>query len=264
MCRFDIAAALCGILMTTVVASPNLAADSRPAASQPTNPAPTSAPAISPDLKPLLNLAAKTVEQFFGDPIAQPYETHVFTDRAEMSAFAAAKWKMSELPCWAVAMGTGSTFALLAPQSWAKEACDHDAADAVATERLITHELVHVYHGQHRADAEFNQADDVGWFVEGLAVLASGQLDDQRIRQAADAIRGDAGPKKLVDGWSGNARYGIAGTMVRLVDQRLGRAKLKTLLAASNNATILAALGMTEEEFLAAWRQSLSQPAVAP
>ncbi|MDX2198937.1 MAG: hypothetical protein SF069_08195 [Phycisphaerae bacterium] len=264
MCRLDIAVALCGLLMTTAAAAQTPATGSRPAASQPVEPSPSSAPAISPDLNPLLDRAAKTVEQFFGDPIAQPYETRVFANRAEMSAFAAAKWKVAELPCWAVAMGTGSTFALLAPQSWAKEACGHDAADTVATERLITHELVHVYHGQHRADAEFNEADEVGWFVEGLAVLASGQLDDQRIRQAADAIRGDAGPKKLVDGWSGNARYGLAGTMVRLVDQRLGRAKLKTLLAASDNATILAALGMTEQEFLAAWRQSLAQPAVAP
>ena len=42
---------------------------------------------------------------------------------------------------------------------------------------LIAHELVHVYHGQRSPRPDFHGMDDVGWFVEGLAVLASGQLE---------------------------------------------------------------------------------------
>jgi hypothetical protein len=192
------------------------------------------------------------------------YDLRVFAHRSEMAAFANAKWQMPELPCWAVAMGSGSTLAVLAPSVWAGEACEHDAADRQAMRLLLAHELVHVFHGQHRTDSEFMQADEVGWLVEGLAVAASGQLDVARLGQAAKAVAEGKGPTKLADAWSGAARYGVAGSMARFVEERLGRQRMLELLGDSTNAAVLGRLGMTsEEEFLTAWRWWLSQAAAA-
>lgn len=187
------------------------------------------------------------VEEFFGEPLGQ-FDQHIFPRKEEMAAFALEKWQVPELPCWAVAMASGTTFVLLEPDAWATEACDHE--DASDFPDVIAHELVHVFHGQHRPDdPEMNLFTDAGWFAEGLAVLASGQLDDERRAQARDAEP----PVALAEAWSGPASYAIAGTLVELVDQRLGRDGLKALLPASTNAEILAALEMSEEELLEAW-----------
>lgn len=197
------------------------------------------------------------IERFFGSPMRHQFETRVFAHRTALQEFAAQKWHMHEVPCWAVAMGTGSTLAVLAPSVWGAEACEHDPADATALDLLIAHELVHVFHGQHRSDPEFDRADDAAWFVEGLAVLASGQLDDERIGQARRAIAAGTAPAALATAWSGPGRYAIAGTLARVVDRRLGRARLLTLLEASTTAEILTALDCSESRLLADWRAEL-------
>ena len=203
------------------------------------------------------------IAAYFGSPLPRPYELRLFRHRADMEAFARATWQMPELPCWAVAMGSGSRLAVLCPSAWTSEACEHDPNDQDAMRLLLAHELVHVYHGQHRADTEFMQADEVGWLVEGLAVLASGQLTPARLRQAAAAVAAGHGPTTLADAWSGNARYGIAGSMVRFVEDRLGQARIVDLLDDSTNAAILARVGMDEEGFLTAWRRCLARDAGA-
>jgi hypothetical protein len=180
----------------------------------------------------------------------------VFAHRPELVAFAKNRWHMPDLPCFAVAMGTGSTLAVLEPAAWPTEACDHATADDL--DLVVAHELVHVFHGQHRPDdPELDRADPVGWFVEGLAVYASGQLDPKRRAQVQKLVSTGGGPQKLDDAWTGNARYAVAGTLVELVDRKLGRAKLVELLAASTNTELLAALGMTEAQLLDAWRASV-------
>lgn len=185
------------------------------------------------------------VEMFFGEPLG-PFADQRFAHRAELAAFAKATWGVPELPCWAVAMASGSTLVTLDPAVWPTEACDH--ADADDLPEVVAHELVHVFHGQHRPDdVELNNAADVEWFVEGLAVYAADQLDDERRAQIETAEK----PARLAEAWSGPARYGIAGTLVELIDRRLGRAGLIALLPVSTTAEILAALGLTEEEFLA-------------
>jgi len=216
-----------------------------------THPTPSPAPAPDP-IDRAIARGEETVEAFFGGPVA-PYTRRVFDHRDAMAAFARDTSGIPELPCWAVAMGTGTTLVVLAPQVWPTEACDH--ADATELDAIVAHELVHVWHGQHRPDdPEMNDvAEDAGWFVEGLAVYASGQLDDARRAQAHDAAR----PAALAEVWSGPARYALAGTLVELVDQRLGRDGTIALLPASTGAEILAALGLTEAELLEAWAAAL-------
>lgn len=213
-----------------------------------------------PSLRREIDAQARIVEAFFAEPIEQPYEVCIAASRSQLIQIASDRWGATDLPCWAVAMGTGTALVLLDPATWDTEACEHDASDTLATSRIIVHELVHVFHGQHRNDTEFNDVDDASWFAEGLAVLASGQLDEQRERQAREVVRSGRGPTQLAQAWSGPARYAISGTMVRFIDRRLGREGLKTLLPLSTNGEILQLLDMTEAEFLVAWQASLLGP----
>jgi hypothetical protein len=219
-------------------------------------------PAEEAELEKLVRQQQGVVEAFFGAPLPRAFALRTFAHKAGIAQLAQQKWQVPELPCWAVAMGTGSTLAILLPSAWRAEACEHDPDDKVALARLIAHELVHVYHGQHRSDPEFFAADDVAWFVEGLAVHASGQLDDKRERQAAQLVAAGKAPQKLADAWTGPARYAVAGTLVRHVDRRLGRAGVVALFSASTTAAILTALGTSEAGLLADWQEELAAVAL--
>jgi hypothetical protein len=112
---------------------------------------------------------------------------------------------------------------------------------------------VHVYHGQHCPSPEFDGMDDMGWFVEGLAIHAAGQLDGKRLAQAKSAAA-EGLPHRLADAWSGPARYAVAGSLVACLDETRGRDTIKSLMSATTNQQALAALGTTEEALLAEWR----------
>jgi hypothetical protein len=200
----------------------------------------------------------RVVEKFFGASIA-PFELKIVPTHAAMQEIAAARWKVPELPCWAVAMGTGSTLLLLEPAAWKTEACDHATDTEADIDRVIAHELAHVFQGQQRpADRELANADDVGWFVEGLATYASGQLTPDRIQQVRELVAAGKAPTKLADAWTGKTRYGVSGSLVKLVDERFGRAKLLAALTASTQSELLAALGTTEDQLLAQWRAAFT------
>ncbi len=229
-------------------------------------PAPTVSAAPDPDqarVRAILAAEEPRVTAYFGSSMPRSYELRVFPHRSDMEAFARSTWQMPELPCWAVAMGSGSRLVVLAPSVWAGEACEHDPSDEEAMRLLLAHELVHVFHGQHRTDSEFMQADEVGWLVEGLAVAASGQLDAKRLRQAAATVASGKGPTRLTEAWSGAARYGVAGSMARFVEERIGRERMVELLDDSTNAAVLGRLGIDEEGFLTAWRSWLAQAAAS-
>lgn len=210
-------------------------------------------------LKPVIDEARVRVEQFFGARFQQPVNITLVSDRAAFSAVLKAEWGMPETACWMVATGVADFLVVLSPRVWRQEACEHDPADSQHVRDIITHELVHAYHGQHHPsrDFDFPAADEMGWFIEGLASYASGQLDGPRLASAQDALAANALPARLQDAWSGKYRYGVSGSMVRFIDQRFGRRTLIDLLPMAGNAAVLERLHLSESEFLAAWRQSL-------
>lgn len=216
----------------------------------------TSRPAATTSTAIAARLATgrQTVEAFFGRGFPRPYEVHVLPGRAAFNQFVKERWGMPQTECWMVAAGTGGVLVTIDPAAWKTDACEHDPADERHVQQLLTHELVHVFHGQHNPRPEFDGMDDVGWFVEGLAVYASGQLDDARRREAREAIEKCRSPARLEEAWSGRYRYAVCGSLVAFVDERLGRDKLVGLLSATREEEILAALGMSEAELLDAWR----------
>jgi len=207
-------------------------------------------------MQPVVADAQRHVEKFFGARFAEPYEVRVLGSRAELDDFTRQRWGMEKTECWMVAMGVSSLMVVLSPYKWPAEACEHEATDAHIRE-IVTHEMVHVFHGQHNPSHEFNGTDEIGWFIEGLATHVAGQLDENRLARLRRAVSEGRFPGRLVDVWSGEDRYGLSGSLVRFIEHRWGRAKLRDLLGATTNAQILESLALTEKALLDSWRASL-------
>ncbi len=203
--------------------------------------------------------ARERVEVFFGRPFRQRFDVLVFPDRAALDAHWRTAWKLPDFrsECWMVASGSATELALLAPAAWASQACEHDASDRARRGALLAHELVHVFHAQHNPRPDMEGLDGIAWFVEGLAVHASGQLDDGHLASPREAIERGLAPVALADAWTGKYRYGVSGSLVRWIDRQIGRERLFALLAATSDAELLAPLGLGEPELLAAWRQAI-------
>jgi hypothetical protein len=207
----------------------------------------------------LMKQGRAEVERFFGESFPRSFEVKTFQDREALTDFARKRWGFEKTECWMVAMGVSSMIVVLSPDAWKTQACEHQPTPAHIRE-ILTHELVHVYHGQHNPSHEFDGMDDVGWFVEGLAIHAAKQLTDERMSRFRKAIAKGQTPSRLADAWSGPNRYAICGSLVQFIETRWGRAMIKNLLSATSNAEILKELGVSEDELLTEWRISLAAP----
>ncbi len=148
---------------------------------------------------------------------------------------------------------------MLLPSAWATDACDHRAGDVEEARAILRHELTHVFHGQNNVTRDFTGMDDAAWFIEGLAVVVSGQLTKERLFQAREAAAGGQAPKSLATMWSGKHKYGFAGSMVQFIENKYGRDTLKSLLPLTSNDDILAKLEISESELLHDWETWLAR-----
>jgi len=206
------------------------------------------------------------VERFWGRPFSRGFEVRVLANRAALDRFWRGLWKEPAFKsaCWMVASGQDEVMALLNPVAWKEQACDHDPDDAGHLQNLVTHELAHVYHDHQNRLVGFTGGEPIGWFIEGVAVLVSGQLAEKKRFTAAQAIKDGRAPRRLTNAWSGKYRYGVSGSLVAYLDHTLGRPRLRSLLAATSPAELLAGIGMTEDELLQGWQRwvvSASSPA---
>jgi len=208
-------------------------------------------------LAPLVRAAVARVEAFFGAPFPHPLTLTIHPDRAAFDASFPAEWGLGRTECWMVASGVADEVRLLSPRVWKTEACEHDPADERHVERLLAHELVHVYHGQHNPSPDFVDVTGIDWFAEGLATFASGQLADPELAPAREAIATGAAPATLARAWTGKYRYGVSGSLVAFVDGEIGRARLRGCLEATCPEELLPLVGLTEEELLAGWRAAV-------
>jgi len=210
-------------------------------------------------LEAYLLAGEKSVTLFFNHPFKQKFDVFLFPSRAALDAQWQKDWGASDFKseCWMVASGVGSRLDILSPNAWVAEACEHDAARTEVVQKLITHELAHVYHGQHNPKPTFDGMDDLAWLIEGVAVFASGQLDDKRIQQVKSMIQSGKAPGQLNKFWSGQARYGQAGSLIAYMDKIIHREKLFGLLAETSQEVILKSLGKTEAELIEGWKNTL-------
>jgi hypothetical protein len=199
------------------------------------------------------------IEDYFDMPLADKFEVNIFPSRNEMDAQWSKDWNYPgfKSDCWMVAGGTANKLDLLSPGNWRYEACEHDPADKDHIRKILTHELVHVFHGQHNPVGNFSGLDDIGWFVEGLAVLVSGQMDEQKINGLREAKNSGKLPVRLAEAWNGKYRYSVSGSLVRFVGIKFGKEMLKKLLVCKTNAEILVLLRLSEKDLLYDWKNSI-------
>jgi hypothetical protein len=207
----------------------------------------------------LVSAAARAlldVGTFFSHPFASRFDIFLFPDRPSLDRQWKSAWNDSTFrsECWMVAGGVADRLDLLSPRVWKTQACEHDPADSLGFLRLLTHELVHVFHGQHNPKPTFDGLDSLAWFIEGVATYASGQLDDRRLAETRSLVREGKAPLTLGTFWTGKARYGIAGSMALYIDTTYGRQALYRLLTFTDQRSMLAILERTEKSLLDSWK----------
>ncbi|MBL0154057.1 MAG: hypothetical protein IPP93_11410 [Chitinophagaceae bacterium] len=205
----------------------------------------------------MINTGMQSVHGFFGKNYLQPFDVYLHPDRASLDSCWQHDWQMPSFKseCWMVASGVAKRIDWLSPRRWSAEACEHNPADTISMQQVVTHELVHVFHGQMNASPDFSNTQNMDWFVEGLATFASGQCDEGKIQQVADAIRTGNIPDSLSKFWTGKLRYALSGSMVKYIDAHYGRKFIISLLALNNNHDVLQVLGVSEKTLLADWKE---------
>lgn len=215
------------------------------------------APEDSSALLARLTIGAQAVERFFGHPFPRKFDVYVFPNRAALDKQWQQDWGDStfQSSCWMVASGVAHRLDILSPRAWKEEACEHKAEDTLALRKLLHHELVHVYHGQHNPKPDFSGMDEMGWWVEGIAVYASDQLDEARLAGVRELLGKNAAPQVLQKFWSGKHKYGLAGSVAAWLDKVNGRAVLFQLLSCTDTSQALKLLQTDEVAMLEAWQK---------
>ena len=200
--------------------------------------------------------AKSKVEVFFDKPFPRPFNVEVLPSRRAFDAYFMRKWSAPATEPWMVATGVATGMAILTPKVWTSEAAEHPPTpEHVAG--IVTHELVHVYHGQGNPLGNLDGLDEIRWFVEGLATYASGQFESEHAGRDAAALKEGKRPVALDSAWSGKYRYAVCGSMVRYIYKKYGRVLLKKLMGETRNSRILKALGTSEAQFIENWALSV-------
>jgi len=188
-------------------------------------------------------------------PFPDTVSVQIFAHREGFTVALREAWGIPETACWMVGAADDHSLFLLSPGVWEAEACEHDPEDEEHRRLLVTHEAVHVFHGQVNPSDDVGLLEELGWFIEGLATYISGQLEGAHAGRAAKAFAVDEGPRELSEAWSGPYRYGVAGSLVAYVDDRWGRETLRAALEVTTQHELLTLLGTTEADLLADWER---------
>lgn len=203
-----------------------------------------------------IEMGLQSVDYFFQSRIKNDFSIYIHPNRPSLDSTWQKDWNMPDFKsaCWMVASGVASRLDMISPKLWDREACEHSYAKTKKTQQLITHELIHVYHGQLNISPDFSNTEGIDWFVEGLATYASGQCDSQRIAEIKKAINNNTIPEGLDNFWTGKLKYGLSGSVVMFLDKKYGRTKLKELLPFNKKSSLLLKLNITESELLNDWK----------
>lgn len=204
----------------------------------------------------LFKNSINVVYNFFQEPFNANFNVYIHPNRVSLDSTWQKDWGMPNFKsqCWMVASGVANKLDIISPKRWDSLACEHAYTNTTKTQRLITHELVHVFHGQKNNSPDFSDVTGIDWFVEGLATFVSGQCDADRIASVKKAILDNKTPNSLNEFWTGNLKYGLSGTMVMYLNEKYGYNTLSHLLEYNDVKEIFASLNITESEILQGWK----------
>lgn len=204
--------------------------------------------------------ANEAIKNYFGQKFFTKYDVYIHPNRSSINLQWSADWNMPGFTseCWMVGSGVADQFDLLSLKAWSEEACDHDPTNVLEIQQFITHESVHVYHGQINLNHFFEGMQDMSWFIEGVAILVAGELDDEKLGEVKKVVSEDRYPRQLDNAWEGKYRYAICGSLVAYINQEYGNDVLKGLLEARSNKEILSGLKISESELFEKWAEFVS------
>ena len=211
------------------------------------------------EMEKILNHGINQIENFFSEPFRNHFKFVLHPNRHSLDEQWRHDWNLPDFQsqCWMIGSGVAHRIDFLSPRVWQDQACEHDPKDKIEIEQLIIHELVHVFHGQHNPVPNFTGLEPIGWFLEGLAVFISGQLDSVRVSDAAKIVSQKNVPHKLVNAWKGEHRYGVCGSLIQYIDQHYGGETIFELLSCIDQEGILSILQVSEKALLESWKKSL-------
>lgn len=201
-------------------------------------------------------MGIRELERFFGKKFKNHVNVYLFKSREELDKQWQNAWGIPgfKSECWMVGSGLASRLDLLSPVAWKEQACEHDPNDKVEIKRLVYHELTHVLHSDYNRSGEFDNINNIDWFVEGVATYSSGQLDAERYGDMIQYVKQTGGPGALSEFWKGQHKYGLSGSMVSYIDKTYGRALLSQLLEYNDVKDILSDLKITEKQLIVEWK----------
>src|SRR5262245_38368694 len=166
----------------------------------------------------------KTIRSYFERSFNKKFDVYIFPNRNELDLQWSKDWAGAgfKSQCWMVASGVASRLDILSTLAWKKDACDHNANDSIEVQKIITHELMHVFHAQQNPNPNFDGMDDLSWLVEGLATFVSGQLTNDRLERLKTQLK-QKPPAKLSELWTGSEKYGRAGSFIQFLEQKYGK-----------------------------------------
>ncbi|MFC2084692.1 hypothetical protein ACFLS9_06520 [Bacteroidota bacterium] len=198
-----------------------------------------------------------TIQKHFKKSFRDIFNVYIHPDRVSLDAQWSNDWNMPgfKSECWMVGSGVANQFDLLSPRVWNELACEHDPADTLEIQKLITHELMHVYHGQINGHHFFEDMTELNWLIEGTAVYISGQFDDKRIFRLKEALNKEKTLDSLNTAWQGDYRYAVCGSMSAYISETYDIEIVYELLTFQTNSDVLNKLNLTEVQFLTEWKK---------
>ena len=198
---------------------------------------------------------------FFQQSFPNKFDVYIFPDRVLLDKQWQKDWGDTSFhsQCWMIASGVAHRLDILSPNTWPKQACEHNGNDTTEIRQVIWHELVHVFHGQHNPDHTFSYIEKLDWLVEGTATFVSGQLDERRLQRVNQLIKENKTPSTLDDFWKGQEKYGLSGSVIAYIYMTYGREKLFALLKFPNKKEALELLAVSEEQLIKKWMDSFSK-----
>ncbi len=195
-------------------------------------------------------------ESYFKNPFNHKFEVYIHPNRELLDKQWQTDWQMPDFKseCWMVASGVSTRMDILSPAVWEEQACEHKFQDKEKTQNLITHELIHIYHGQRNISPDFFETYGINWFIEGLATFVSGQCDSARVSEVKNAVRKGNIPESLSSFWRGNLRYGLSGTMIMYIEHKYSKDKIIESLRYNKLEDILSLLSTSETSLIENWK----------
>ena len=101
------------------------------------------------EYKKFINNGMTFIEKFFNSGYSKAFAVFIHPNRYSLDSTWQKDWNMPNFKsdCWMVASGVANRLDMISPKCWDKETCEHIYAETKNTQQLITHELVHVFHG---------------------------------------------------------------------------------------------------------------------